>query len=80
MDNINYIQRYFLGEISMDEAVKKTVEQFDEHIAMYIAGAMDFMKFIRDYYDGEPVYPSEMEGLLTEFFNKFGDETDGAEH
>lgn len=75
MNNMNYIEQYFLGEISQDEAISKTVEQLDNHITMYIAGAMDFMKFLRDYYDGEPVYPSEMEYLLTEFFNKFG-ETD----
>ena len=80
MGNVNYLEQYFLGKISIDEAVEKALEQIGEHVSMYIAGAVNFMEFLRDYYDGEPVYPSEMEMLLLSFLKKkFGDEVNGPE-
>ena len=72
INNGNCIIHYLQDEIDLNTAVERTIERLGEHISAYVAGATDFMEFIRDYYNGEPVWPSEMEYLLDEFFERFG--------
>lgn len=40
----------------------------------FVTGAAEFMKFLHDYYNGAtPIYPSEMEELLKEFLEQYGE-------
>jgi hypothetical protein len=37
----------------------------------YINGAADFMNFMQNYYNGEPIYPSEMEDIYKKFLERY---------
>ena len=45
-----------------------------DYASAYVKGATTFMKYMHDYYNGaEPIYPSEMEGILMEFLQQYGE-------
>lgn len=54
-------------------------EDIRSWFSAFATGAAEFMKFLQNYYNGaEPIYPSEMEELLKEFLEQYGEvkETD----
>ena len=51
------------------------IEQYmRDYASVYFRGASAFMQYMHDYYNGaEPIYPSEMEDILKEFLQQYGD-------
>lgn len=76
MDNVNYFDEYFLGNIDQETLINKISEGIQDRV-MYTVGAIDCAKYLYDYYDRcEPIYPSEMANILDEFFKSIKLEED----
>ena len=48
-------------------------EEYKKNVTLYVNGANDFAKYIKDVYDNESVYAFEIEDVLTQFLQQFGE-------
>lgn len=48
MDNVNYMEEYFLGNITFDDAINGILDTLDEYIKMYVAGVVNDCNGISD--------------------------------
>lgn len=69
---------HFLDEYWFDAYEEIELSPVEQHMydyaSAYVKGATTFMKYMHDYYNGaEPIYPSEMEGMLMEFLQQYGE-------
>jgi hypothetical protein len=65
---------YNLGNcIHKAEANITPQEIIRSNASLYFNGAADFMKYAQNYYNGEPIFPSEMEDIFTKFLEQYGE-------
>lgn len=79
MYRVSYFEdNHFVDEHWFDAYEEKELSPMERHMydyaSAYVRGAATFMKYMHDYYNGaEPVYPSEMEDILKEFLQQYGE-------
>ena len=69
---------HFKDEYWFDAYEERELRSNEEILHLYfkgfVHGAAELMKYMYDYYDGtEPIWPSEMEHVLTKFLQQFGE-------
>ena len=74
----HFEDNHFKDEYWFDCFEEKELLPIEKHMyyyaSAYVKGAAELMKYMCDYYNEEtPIYPSEMEGILKEFLQQYGE-------